>query len=174
MGQDALTLLSQNHSCLQSYHFYATKKSGFSFSNLLKPKADQRGNANLPIRRQLMGALPHDVTPTSYELDEEHHQLWLSWSDEHESRFDYERFRRACPCAWCAGEGGLPGNLDQYTALTEEQTLLYELQMVGRYGLTPVWGDGHKTGIYTYEKLRAMCECDTCQTERNILHHHEA
>jgi DUF971 family protein len=25
---------------------------------------------------------------------------------------------------------------------------------VGRYGLTPVWGDGHETGIYTFKMLR--------------------
>ena len=111
--------------------------------------------------------LPRDVTPTSYELDEDHHQLCLSWSDGHESVFDYERLRQACPCAWCAGEAGLPGNLSTDTPLTEEQITLYELQMVGRYGLTPIWGDGHKTGIYTYERLRAMCECDTCRQERD-------
>ena len=29
-------------------------------------------------------------------------------------------------------------------------------------GLAPVHGV-HKTGIYTYEKLRASCECDECR-----------
>lgn len=106
--------------------------------------------------------LPDDVLPLSYELDEDHRQLRISWSDGHESVNPYEELRRACPCAWCSGEGGQKGNVDATTAFTEQQTTLYELQPVGRYGLTPVWGDGHHTGIYTYERLRALCRCAEC------------
>jgi DUF971 family protein len=113
-----------------------------------------------------MPQLPPDVVPTSYELDEERRVLKLSWSDDHESEFGYEALRRACPCAWCAGEGNFAGTMTPDTPLTDEMTTLYELVMVGRYGLTPVWGDGHKTGIYTYERLRAMCECADCRAER--------
>lgn len=110
--------------------------------------------------------LPNDVTPLSYELDEENRRLLISWSDGHESVHPYEMVRRACPCAWCAGEGGQQGSVDSATVFTTQQTTLYELQMVGRYGLTPVWGDGHHTGIYTYEKLRAGCQCDACRAAR--------
>ena len=92
-------------------------------------------------------------SPTSFLLDEENRRLFLSWSDEHESQHGWESLRWACPCAWCAGEGGQPG--------------MVNIQPVGRYGLTPVWEDGHKTGIYTYEKLRASCECDECRQERS-------
>ena len=38
--------------------------------------------------------------------------------------------------------------------LPEEQTTLKEVFPVGRYGLTPSWGDGHDTGIYTFKMLR--------------------
>jgi DUF971 family protein len=110
--------------------------------------------------------LPNDVTPLSYELDEGNRRLLISWSDSHESVHPYEMVRRACPCAWCAGEGGQQGSVDNATIFTTQQTTLYELQMVGRYGLTPVWGDGHHTGIYTYEKLRAGCQCDACRAAR--------
>jgi DUF971 family protein len=114
-----------------------------------------------------MAILPRDVVPTSYELDEDHHQLHLSWSDDHESVFDYVLLRRACPCAFCAGEGNAQGNVSDATIFTEQQTTLFELFMVGRYGLSPIWGDGHKTGIYTYEKLRAICQCDACRHEHS-------
>jgi len=40
------------------------------------------------------------------------------------------------------------------TRFTEEQTTLKEVFPVGRYGLTPSWGDGHDTGIYTFKMLR--------------------
>jgi len=111
--------------------------------------------------------LPDHVVPTSYLLDEDNRQLFVSWSDGHESIHPYEMLRRECPCAWCAGEGGQPGAVDAATEFTEQQTTIYELQMVGRYGLTPVWGDGHRTGIYTYERMRDLCQCDACRQERD-------
>lgn len=107
-----------------------------------------------------------DVVPTSYELDEEQRQLRLAWSDGHEGVYDYEALRRACPCAWCAGEGNFAGNLNVRTPLTAQQTTLYEVTPVGRYGLTPIWGDDHKTGIYTFERLRALCMCAACRSDR--------
>jgi DUF971 family protein len=105
-------------------------------------------------------------SPTSFLLDEEKRQLILSWTDEHESVHSWEALRWACPCAWCAGEGGLPGMLQNKKSLSIEETTLVDVQPVGRYGLTPVWEDGHKTGIYTYEKVRASCECDECRESR--------
>ena len=110
--------------------------------------------------------LPDDVFPLSYELDEARCELHISWTDGHESVHPYEPLRRACPCAWCAGEGGQKGSVDETTEFTEQQTTIYELQPIGRYGLTPIWGDGHHTGIYTYEKLRASCQCDECRATR--------
>jgi DUF971 family protein len=110
--------------------------------------------------------LPIDVTPLSYTMDEEGRRLLIDWSDGHASEHGYKALRRGCPCAWCAGEGGQKGSVDAGTQFSEQQTTLYELQPVGRYGLTPVWGDGHHTGIYTYERLRATCECDDCRAAR--------
>jgi DUF971 family protein len=107
------------------------------------------------------------LSPTSFLLDEENRRLYLSWSDEHETVYDWERLRWACPCAWCAGEGNMPGALQSRQSLSKEETTLVNIEMVGRYGLTPVWEDGHKTGIYTYEKLRELCECEECQANQS-------
>ncbi|HEX8731292.1 MAG TPA: DUF971 domain-containing protein [Ktedonobacterales bacterium] len=114
-----------------------------------------------------MRRLPDDVTPLSYTMDEEGRRLLIDWSDDHASVHSYEALRRGCPCAWCAGEGAQKGSVDAETRFSVEQTTLYEVQPVGRYGLTPVWGDGHHTGIYTYERLRATCECDECRAARD-------
>ncbi len=120
----------------------------------------KKTGAGYPMR------LPNDVAPLSYTMDEERRRLLIDWSDGHESIHGYEALRRGCPCAWCAGEGGQKGSVDEQTQFTDQQTTLYELQPVGRYGLTPVWGDGHRTGIYTYERLRATCECPECRAAR--------
>ena len=98
------------------------------------------------------------ATLRNFLLDEEKRQLILTWSDEHESIHSWEALRWACPCAWCAGEGGQPGMLQGRKSLSTEETTLVNIQPVGRYGLTPIWEDGHKTGIYTVEKLRASDE----------------
>jgi len=104
--------------------------------------------------------------PTSFLLDEEKRQLILYWSDDHESVHNWERLRWSCPCAWCAGERDFPGTLQNKQSLTTEETTLVNVEPVGRYGLTPIWGDGHKTGIFTYEKLRTSCECEECSKKR--------
>ncbi|MBX5448653.1 DUF971 domain-containing protein [Thermogemmatispora sp.] len=104
-----------------------------------------------------------DVFPTSFLLDDQQRRLILSWSDGHEGIYSWERLRRACPCAICAGEGGAPGRLQRRQHLTTEETTLVNLEPVGRYGLTPIWEDGHRTGIFTFEKLRQLCECPQCR-----------
>ncbi|RAQ98324.1 gamma-butyrobetaine hydroxylase-like domain-containing protein [Thermogemmatispora tikiterensis] len=104
-----------------------------------------------------------DVFPTSFLLDDQQRRLILSWSDGHESVHSWEKLRRACPCAFCAGEGGSPGMLQRRQQLNREETTLVNLEPVGRYGLTPIWEDGHRTGIFTFEKLRQLCECPQCR-----------
>ena len=107
-----------------------------------------------------------DAYPTSYILDADHQRLILTWSDDHESIHPYELLRRSCPCALCAGEGNMPGQMTPETPLSSVEIDLFEIQPIGRYGLSPVWGDGHHTGIFTYEKLRAECQCEECQITR--------
>ena len=78
----------------------------------------------------------------------------VTWDDGEVSEYSWEPFRRACPCAYCAGEGGYKGNVSSATTFTDRQTELKEVYAVGRYGLTPEWADGHDTGIYTFKMLR--------------------
>jgi DUF971 family protein len=59
----------------------------------------------------------------------------------------------------CSGEGSLPGIVTNETAFDERQTTMNEVRWIGRYALAPIWADGHDTGLFTYAKLRASCEC---------------
>lgn len=36
------------------------------------------------------------------------------------------------------------------------------IALVGGYGLRIRWSDGHDTGIYTFQQLRAECGCARC------------
>ena len=92
--------------------------------------------------------------PVDWRIDTERRVFEVTWDDRQVSEYGWEPMRRACPCAYCSGEGTYRGTVDEKTAFTEEQTTLKEVHPVGRYGLTPVWGDGHDTGIYTFKMLR--------------------
>lgn len=85
--------------------------------------------------------------------------LDIEWADGHLTRYDFERLRWMCPCAFCRGEAGQPGWLDSDPTLTEAQVTLTDVALVGQYALAPTWGDGHHTGYYTFSLLRASCPC---------------
>lgn len=92
--------------------------------------------------------------PTDWRIVPERRVFEVTWDDGQVSEYEWEPMRRACPCAYCSGEGGRRGNVSEGTHFSETQTTMKEVYPVGRYGLTPVWGDGHETGIYTFKMLR--------------------
>ena len=67
--------------------------------------------------------------------------------------------RWLCPCAFCRGEAGQPGWLDSNPTLTDVQTQLTTMELVGQYAVAPTWADGHHTGYYTFARLREECPC---------------
>ena len=105
---------------------------------------------------------PYALAPLSVVAEDATGQLLIEWNDGHTSRHSIEWLRWNCPCALCRGEMGMPGRLAGLTELRPEETRLADVQPVGRYAIMPFWEDGHHDGIYTYEMLRATCQCDTC------------
>ena len=103
----------------------------------------------------------NNVEPQAIELDDKTHRVYITWSDGHTGEHNVEHLRWLCPCAECRGEWGQPGRLDVTPRLTPAEIQLDDVRPVGRYALQPVWGDGHSTGLYTYDYLRANCECPT-------------
>lgn len=94
--------------------------------------------------------------PVDIRYDNARRRLEISWSDGHESAFDYEYLRWKCACAECAGEMGVPGRLMFVEQLTPEQSELRSIELVGLYAVRPTWADGHDTGMYTFDRLRAL------------------
>jgi DUF971 family protein len=37
-----------------------------------------------------------------------------------------------------------------------------QAEVVGRYALNFQWSDGHGEGIYTFDFLRGICQCESC------------
>jgi len=97
--------------------------------------------------------LAEEPPPLDVELDRES-ALTVRWQDGTESRYGLEELRINCPCAECRGrrEQGepawpLPGSPHPLKALGGE--------LVGNFGLSIRWNDGHDTGIYNWALLRA-------------------
>jgi DUF971 family protein len=99
------------------------------------------------------------LVPVRIHADRAERQLQIEWADGHATSYDFVTLRWLCPCAFCRGEAGMPGWLDSSPTLTEAQTTLTDLALVGQYAVAPTWADGHHTGFYTFERLREECPC---------------
>ncbi|MBI3097948.1 MAG: P-loop NTPase [Planctomycetes bacterium] len=86
--------------------------------------------------------------------------LDLKWDDGHRSRIGYRRLRLECPCAACIDEWTREPRLDPKSV--PELVHPIEVSSVGRYALAFKWSDGHSSGIYTFQRLRDLCECIEC------------
>jgi DUF971 family protein len=91
---------------------------------------------------------PLDLQPVGNELA-------VKWDDGRESYIPLEQLRRHCPCAGCQGETDIMGNLykNPDKPLNPNAFELVRLTTVGGYAIQPTWGDGHNTGIYSFEYL---------------------
>jgi|SoiMethySBSTD1v2_1073268.scaffolds.fasta_scaffold454386_2 ATP-binding protein involved in chromosome partitioning len=93
--------------------------------------------------------------------------LGVEWTDGHQSRYVVRDLRLACPCAHCIQEWTGQVMVDPATISADVHPL--ELEPVGSYGLRIRWSDGHDTGIYTYDRLRAFCGCAACGGPKDPL-----
>jgi len=87
-------------------------------------------------------------------------ELAIKWDDGKESFVPLETLRRRCPCAGCKGESDVLGNVyknpDQ--PLPPQAFQLKRIGHVGGYAIQPVWGDGHSTGLFSFEYLKQVAE----------------
>jgi DUF971 family protein len=87
-------------------------------------------------------------------------ELAIKWDDGSESFIPLEVLRRSCPCAGCQGEADLLGNVYQHPdqPLTPPAFQWIRFVAVGGYAIQPVWGDGHATGIYSFDYLKRVAD----------------
>jgi DUF971 family protein len=107
--------------------------------------------------------LPSSESPTAVELDREH-GLTVTWADGSTSSFALEELRLNCPCAECRGlreqrrpvwpKPGAPQPLAGVGA-----------ELVGAWGLTITWNDGHSTGIFAWGLLRHWADSSLADTD---------
>jgi DUF971 family protein len=96
---------------------------------------------------------PADIQPIGNELA-------VKWQDGTESYITLEQLRRHCPCASCKGETDILGNVYKAAPkpLPAAAFQLVRIGRVGGYAIQPQWGDGHSTGIFSFEYLRHIAD----------------
>lgn len=103
--------------------------------------------------------MSNDVRPPRKIYRPKPYLLTMEYDDNFSATISLVAFRDECPCAKCKGETILGTT---YTfGLQTIQPGMYELLSlapVGNYAVEAVWRDGHNSGIYTWENLRAIAE----------------
>ena len=104
------------------------------------------------------------------------HDVKIRWQDGHESMYPARGLRLACPCAGCAPPpvaapeahipplAGAPGG--GVASSVPHNVYPLKIDLIGRYAMSIQWSDGHNTGIYAFDRLRAMCPCESCRLTR--------
>lgn len=85
-------------------------------------------------------------------------ELAIRWADHSESFIALRDLRRFCPCATCAGEKDILGNVYKGPPrqLGPRSIELVRFEPIGGYAIQPVWADGHNTGLYSFDYLKRL------------------
>ena len=95
----------------------------------------------------------------------------ITWADGHSSHYDFTYLRDQCPCATCNDERGKKDAMPVATTNLLSSPLLpmykpkpraQAATQVGNYAVQISFTDGHSTGIFSYDYLRTLCQCEEC------------
>lgn len=102
------------------------------------------------------------LRPLALRKDGDEH-LVIDWNDGHRSDYTWRHLRDNCPCAGCREDRLKP--VDPFRILKPSELLPLKpvsISPVGYYAYKIVWNDGHDSGLFTLEQLRALCQCAEC------------
>ncbi|OGD26345.1 MAG: hypothetical protein A2Y56_06715 [Candidatus Aminicenantes bacterium RBG_13_63_10] len=111
--------------------------------------------------------------PADISVSRTRRELCIRWQDGHESVYPFDLLRKECPCALCndlrsnaRASGGPSLAVLSGPVLKVGEVQVNEVSPIGRYAISFVWSDGHNSGIYAFEYLRALCPCPACRGGR--------
>ncbi len=94
----------------------------------------------------------HSGPPEAIDVTERH-EIRILWPGGPEVTIPAAQLRDACPCAGCVEEGTGRKLLDPATIPADIRP--EQIVPVGNYAVQIHWSDGHSSGIYTWDALRA-------------------
>jgi DUF971 family protein len=104
------------------------------------------------------GFSPDQMTPTDLKLKRAEQKLFVTWRDGRQSVYTAVKLRKNCPCATCRTERQQQSTelLPVLKQAPARDLRIDSIELVGRYAIQLRWSDGHSTGIYDFEYLRAL------------------
>jgi|SRR5579862_272163 len=97
----------------------------------------------------------------------------IDWKDGHHSEYGLGYLRDECPCATCTGAHGTVPQRTNHAAGPAGPFQMYKpvlkmlnIESVGAYAIRIDWSDGHGSGIYSFDHLRQICQCELCRRAR--------
>jgi ATP-binding protein involved in chromosome partitioning len=124
------------------------------------------GKAFLNLAQTLLTQMEQGASDATRVLEPEKTEmspsgdLLIYWPDAHKSIYRPHTLRVHCACASCVDENTGRKTLDPRTIIPDIR--ITAIGNVGRYALSPRFSDGHSTGIYSFKRLRQLCECESC------------
>ena len=92
--------------------------------------------------------------------------LSILWEDGHQDDFDVRDLRLACHCALCVEEMSGRKLLDPKTVRSDVSP--QRIMSIGNYAIQFDWSDGHNSGIYSFNDLRALGVRAPQQSAENV------
>jgi DUF971 family protein len=84
-------------------------------------------------------------------------ELAIVWDDETESYFTSEFLRRHSPSAENIGEKDIFGNKYGGTGIKDfPGVTIQSWDLQGNYAIRPIFSDGHSSGLFSWEYLKAL------------------
>ncbi len=92
--------------------------------------------------------------------------LSILWEDGHRDDFDVRDLRLACHCALCVEEMSGRKLLDPKTIRSDVSPR--QIMSIGNYAIQFDWSDGHNSGIYSFNDLRALGARAAAKSVENV------
>jgi DUF971 family protein len=92
--------------------------------------------------------------PTNLRALQADQVLEVTWPDDRVDRLRYHFLRSECPCAACRNEWTGERVLDP--ASLRPDLKLVGMENIGTYAVQLAWNDGHSSGLFSWETLRAL------------------
>lgn len=93
--------------------------------------------------------------PTGIRSLKQDRCLEIEWPDGLTARLGWRKLRGECPCAGCVDEITGVRTLD-VDALPDDIHPV-DIGFTGNYALKIRWSDQHDTGLFTWDRLHALC-----------------
>jgi ATP-binding protein involved in chromosome partitioning len=142
-GESGLPILAKNPSSVAAQ----------SYAKLAK---------DIMVRIEEMKSSGNMLEPEELELNAKN-ELIIIWPGGHKSIYTPYQLRTNCRCASCIDEYTGQKTLDNSRVPLDIR--IQGVNPVGRYAVAINFSDGHNTGIYTFKRLRELCECEICAAE---------